>query len=249
MKLRLLSLFLAIGLGGGFVLCADEPSPLSPTADVASTKTLTEADVIALLTAALQKDFVKDRGELELAFTQPWTAPAIPDEPLTVKVSGLPTAGVTSSFILRFQLCTATRTVGTWQMAMQAHVWRDAWVARSGLTRGASIADADIARERRDVLNVRETLAEFAPGDPSLELAASVSAGNLLLARDLKPRAVLHRGQTANAILSDGGLDIRLKVEVLEDGAPGQMIHARNATSQRNLTGKVVDEQTILVSL
>ena len=94
---------------------------------------MTEADALALLTTTLQKNYVKDKGELELNFTQPWTAPVLPDEPLTVKILELPTAGVTPSFIIRFQLCTATQTVGTWQATVQAHVWREVWVAHSDL--------------------------------------------------------------------------------------------------------------------
>ena len=38
-------------------------------------------------------------------------------------------------------------------------------------------------------------------------------------------------------------------VEVLEDGAPGEIIHVRNQTSQRNLAGRVLDDQTVLISL
>jgi flagella basal body P-ring formation protein FlgA len=40
-----------------------------------------------------------------------------------------------------------------------------------------------------------------------------------------------------------------MKVEVLEDGAPGQIIRARNPISRRDVSGKVLNEQTILVTL
>jgi len=213
------------------------------------TRVLAEPDVLALLTAALQTNYVKDRGELELNFTQPWAAPVVPNAPLTVKFLELPGPGVTPAFIARFQLCTATQTVGTWQAALQAHVWREVWVAHTSQPRGTAIGDADFARERRDVLSVSEALADFAAGDTSLELAGQVTAGNVLLARNLKPRTVIHRGQTAQALLRDGAMSIMMKVEALEDGAPGQIIHARNPASQRNLSGKVIDEKTILISI
>jgi flagella basal body P-ring formation protein FlgA len=213
------------------------------------TRVLTEADALALITTTLQKDYVKDKGELELNFTQPWDAPTVPDEPLTVKILELPTAGVTPAFIIRFQLCTATKTVGTWQATVQAHVWREVWVAHSNLQRGELLSDADVTRERRDVLNVYESLADFQAEDSSLELAGQVQAGAILLARNLKPRAVVHRGQIADALLQDGALSIMMKVEVLEDGAPGQIVRARNPVSQHNLSGKVINEKTILISL
>ncbi|HEV2453573.1 MAG TPA: flagellar basal body P-ring formation chaperone FlgA [Verrucomicrobiae bacterium] len=216
---------------------------------VRRSRTLNEADAVALLTAKLQQDFVKDQGELELDFTQPWDAPVVPDEPLSVKILETPTAGVSPFFIVRFQLCTATETVGMWEVSARAHVWRDVWVAHSDLVRGEVAGDADIIRDRRDVLSAHEPLADFSPGDSTLELAEAVPANNMLFARDLKLRTVIHRGQVTDAVLRDGALSIMMKVEALEDGAPGQIIHFRNPTSQRNLSGKVLDENTIEVSL
>lgn len=224
---------------------ADAPAPAAPQAK----KLLTEADALKLLTSTLQETYVRDRGELELSFTQPWVAPTLPDEPLTVKVLEIPTVGVTASFIIRFQLCTTNQTVGTWQASMQAHIWRDVWVAHSDLRRGELIAEADVTRERRDVLSVSESLAEFSQTDTSLELANQMRAGAILLARNLKPRTVMRRGQMANAVLEDGALSITMKVEVLEDGAIGQVVRATNPVSKRNVSGKIIDDKTILVSL
>ena len=213
------------------------------------THTLNETETLALLTSTLQKNYVKDKGELEMNFTQPWDEPTVPDEPLTVKILEAPGTGVTPAFIMRFELCTATETVGTWQVSIQAHVWRNAWVAHSELQRGELISEADVDQERRDVLQVRETLAQFSQYDSSLQLADQVQEGTILMARNIKPRAVLHRGQMADALLQDGSLNIMLKVEVLEDGAPGQIVRVRNPVSLRNLTGKVVNDQTVSISL
>jgi flagella basal body P-ring formation protein FlgA len=212
-------------------------------------RTLSQADVTALLTTSLQQDYVKDKGKLELDLTQPWNPSVVPDEPLTVKILELPTAGVTPSFIARFQLCTTTETIGTWELTLRAHVWRDVWVAHTDLQRDELIADADIVRDQRDVLGIHEPLADFSPDDTTLQLADSVPANNILFAHNLQLRSVIHRGQIADAVLQDGTLNITMKVEALEDGAPGQTIRARNTNSQRDLTGKVLDEHTIVISL
>jgi len=212
-------------------------------------RAFTEADLLNLLTDTLQRDYVKDKGELELRPTRPWTELNLPDEPLTLKILELPTAGVTSAFITRFQICTAREGLGVWQTTVQARVWREAWVAHSAIKRGEPLGTADLARERRDVLSVREALADFSTPDPALQLAEPVPSGNLLLARALKPRTVVHRGQIAQAVLQDGVLSITMKVEVLEDGAPGQIIRARNPLSRRDVSGKVLNEQTILITL
>lgn len=213
------------------------------------THVLNEADILGLLTTTLQQDYVKDRGELELNLTQPWDAPLVPNEPLTVKILELPTVGVTRSFIVRFQLCTATEIAGTWNATLQAHIWRDVWVAHSNLMRGDSLADADVVKDRRDILAAHEPLADFSIGDPTLELAEAVPANGILFAHDIKLKTVIRRGQVADAIVQDGALNITMKVQALEDGAPGQVIHARNPASQHDVTGKVVDEHTIEISL
>ena len=242
-------LFLCLCLVGGFApeLRATEPAMVQTNAP--QLRAFAESDVLALLTATLQNNYVKDRGDLELNLKQPWTAPMLPDEPLTVKILELPTVGVTASFIIRFQLCTGRGSLGTWQAAVQAHVWREVWVAHSNLMRGTPVNSADIVRQRFDVLNVREALAEFSADDGNLQLAEPVAAGVPLLSRVIRPRVVIHRGQSANALVQDGALSITTRVEVLEDGAPGDTIRARNPVSRRDLTGRVLDGQTILISL
>jgi flagella basal body P-ring formation protein FlgA len=236
-------------LGGRFgnELSATESTAIQTNAP--GMRIVAESDMLSLLTDTLQRVYVKDRGELELICKQPWPKLQLPDKPLTVKILELPTAGVTSSFIVRFQLCTEQGSLGTWQTTVQAHVWRMVWVAHSTLRRGELVSGADVIRERCDVLNVREALADFSATDPNLELAAAVTPGVPLLARHIKPRVVIHRGQTANALLQDGMLSISAKVVALEDGAPGDTIRARNSASSRYMSGKVLDEQTILISL
>lgn len=244
-----LVVLVVMGLGGGFVGSSFAAETATVQTNAPQTRALTEADMLSLLAAELQRDYVKDRGELELVCKQPWAEVQVPDKPLKVKILELPTAGVTPSFIVRFQLCTEQGSVGTWQTTLQAHVWRMVWVAHSNLRRGELVNGADIVRERCDVLNVREALAEFSANDPNLEMASAVVPGVPLLARQVKARVVIHRGQTANALVQDGMLSISTKVVALEDGAPGDTIRARNPVSSRYMTGKVLDEQTILISL
>jgi flagella basal body P-ring formation protein FlgA len=228
-------------------LRADEPAAPAPAAP--AERTLDQAELTLLLTQTLQKEYVKDRGELELRLTQPWTAKKISDEPLTLKIVEMPTIGVTPSFIVRFELRNAHDSIGTWQLPVQARVWREAWVAHSMLKRGDSLADADIARERRDMLVIHEPLADFAAATSTLEMAEPVGIGMPLFARSLKATPVVHRGQLVQALVEDGSLSIAMKVEVLEDGAPGEVVRARNRQTLRDIRGKVLNEQTILVSL
>ena len=210
---------------------------------------LAEPELKEQLTAALQNDIVRDKGQLELRFTRAWRPVAIPDEPFTLQILDLPTAGVTPNFAVRFQLRTARELIGPMSAAVHAQVWKEVWVARSQLERGAALAGADVARERRDLLGLREPVLDAPQLNPTLELAASVPAGTPLFLRSVRARPVVHRGQIVDAQFQNGPVLISLKVEVLQEGAPGDSIRIRNIQSRRELRGKVHDEQTIHVLL
>jgi flagella basal body P-ring formation protein FlgA len=227
----------------------DAAAPAAPVAAAPVERSFDQSDLTELMTTQLQQDYVKDKGELEIHFTQPWVSKKVSNEPLTIKILEMPTIGVSSSFIVRFELRNEHETLGAWQLPVRAHVWHDAWVAHAMLKRGDSLADADVTRERRDLLAIHEPLAEFTPGDSTLEIAEPVGIGAPLFGRSIRPRPVVHRGQTVIALIEQGTLNITMKVEVLEDGAPGQTVRARNQQSLRDIRGKVLNEQTIIVSL
>jgi flagella basal body P-ring formation protein FlgA len=212
-------------------------------------KTLGESEMLGLLTAALQNNYVKDKGQLELKLAQPWNALLLPDDSLTLDVSEMPGLGVTPNFIVRFTLRNERETLGSWSANVKANVWREVWVAGTQIKKGSALNKSLFSQERRDVLNLREPVADLSVADDALEIAEPVQAGVPLLARMLKARTVIHRGQRAEALLEDGALSVRTKVEILEDGAPGDFVRARNFTNRRELTGKVLNDKTILISL
>lgn len=213
------------------------------------TRTLNELELKDLLTQALQQDYVKDRGELELRFSRPWEPTLVPDDPLTLKVLDLPATGVNPSFIVRFELWTGDERIGGWQLAVQGKIWRDVPVARSLVRRGQLLRDADVTLERRDVLSLREPLSADALTDDSLELVENVSARQPILARSVRVRPLIRRGALVDGVVREGALTISLKVEALEDGLPGQTVRVRNPKSRRELYGRVENEQTVLIAL
>jgi len=244
---------------GGLVLTvlASEPSTILPSTNASTdtvvvaqrTRSLGEAELKDLLTATLQREHVRDRGELELRFTRSWIPITVPAEPLTVNILELPSSGVSLNFIVRFELRTADRILGTWQVPLQAHIWREIWVARSPLKRGQLLTEADRAKERRDVLVLRDSCLEDIPDESLYEMAEAVPSGAPLYVNSVKLRRLVRRGQTAEALVQDGAMSVSLKVEVLEDGVLGQFIRVRNLQSRREFRGKVENEQTVLVSL
>jgi flagella basal body P-ring formation protein FlgA len=160
----------------------------------------------------------------------------------------MPTTGVSPSFICRFEMIAGEEIVGTYQQPLGAKVWTDIVVARSNLTRGQALHDADIGLERRDIVNNRDYLTSVPTDNPYIEFRENVPAGTQVSARMLRLRAIIKRGRTVDAVARDEGLTISVRAEALEDGVPGQVVRLRNVRSKREFKGKVQDEQTVLVA-
>ncbi|MSU62208.1 MAG: flagellar basal body P-ring formation protein FlgA [Pedosphaera sp.] len=210
---------------------------------------LDEPEFKQMLTTVLQRDTVKDKGELELRLARPWAAVVVPDEALVLKVIDLPAGGLGGNCVLRVELICGEERVGNWQLVAQARVWRDVPVAQSTLKRGQLLRDADITRERRDVLVLREALQTSALEDGSLEIAEVLQAGQPLLSRSVRIKPAVLRGRVVEALILEGTMTISMKVEALEDGLPGQRVRVRNPKTKREFFGKVQDEQTIVVNM
>jgi len=210
---------------------------------------LEEQELTGLLAAALQRDYVKDQGELELHFASSWTTAMVPDEPLSVTITQMPAAGVNPNFLAGFDLWNGRERVGHWQTVFQARIWREVPVAHSPLTRGELLRDADLTMERRDVLALRDMVLQVSKDDNSLALVENVAAGLPVPNRAVRPRPVVKRGQLVDGIFEEGSLTISLKVEILEDGLLGQTVRVRNPKTRRELTGKVQNEETIRITL
>ena len=227
------------------------PAPTTATnSPVARPPRRLEAEELrTLLTESLQAARGSDAGEWELHLTRSWPAVKVPDEPLKIEILEPALNRITSSSVLRFELRAGRQLVGSWQMPVQARLWREVVVAESALQRGQLLADAPVAHVRRDVLTLRDPLFELPAAASAYELIESVPASAPLTFRALRLKPVVYRGQTVNAIMHDNAMTISCKVEVMEEGVPGQLVRVRNLVSRRELRGKVQDDQTIAISL
>jgi len=246
-------------IAGTAMVCQGAPDTLpAPVAPVAATNTpsaprpprrFEEEELRQLLTSALARRRAEDGSEWEINLTRPWTPITVPDEPLTLEILEPSLNRITANCILRFELRAAQKTVGNWQTVVQIHQWRPVLVAHTNLRRGMLLREEDFAQERRDLLTLREPLIELPARLADYELAETVSAGAVLTVHAIKLKPAVARGQLADAIIREGAMVISLKVEVLEEGVPGQTVRVRNPQSRRELRGKVLDEQTISIPL
>jgi len=210
---------------------------------------LCEAEMLEMVRAALQRDYVGGRGTLELGFMRPWTPLEVPDGPVTLQLTQIPAAGVQPNLMAGFEIWSGKERVSAGQAQLHANVWRDFPVAHSPLLRGQLLCDADISLERRDALTQHEACIPFPLTDHSLESITSIQAGAPVWSRLVRSRPVLRRGQLVEAIFKDGPMTISLKVETLEEGALGQTVRVRNPKTRRELYGKIQTSDLVLITL
>ena len=226
-----------------------QPTNAPATASLAPPRRLEEGEVRDLLVQALKSQEEESGDTWELYFTRPWTPITVPGGPVRAELLEPSIDRINSNPILRFELRSGNNDLGSWQVPARVRRLREVLVARGNLLRGQALSSADLVRERRDALTLHDAVFELPANPGAFELAEPLPAGAPLTARSLRLRPVMLRGQLADATVHDGALTISLKVEVLEEGVPGQLIRVRNPQSQRELRGKVLDEKTLLITL
>jgi len=210
---------------------------------------LLDFQLTELLSAALQREYTRQRGELDVRLSRPWTPVETPDDELDLRLTELPTEGLLPNSMIGFELWAGKESVGSWRVEVQSKLWREVPVARSPLIRGQLLRDADIAMERRDVLTHHEAFINLSTADPTAELCENIPPGQAVLQHYLRLRPIIRRGQIVDAVYQDGTLRISLKVETLEEGAAGQIVRVRNPRTHHDLYGRIENEDTILITL
>ena len=241
----------AVGAAAGAGAPAPRPGETNASSSSVTRqpRRLEEEELRKLLTDFLNERCGGNGAEWDLRITRPWTPLPVPDGPLRIEILEPAFNRMASTSILRCELRAGRQLVGTWQVPVYARLWRKVVVAETALQRGQLLSDAALTLERRDVLTLRDPLYELPSAAAAYELAESVSAGAPMTARVFRLKPVVFRGKTVTAMMTDNTLTISLKVEVLEEGVPGQLVRVRNLQSRRELRGKVQDEQTIIISL
>jgi flagellar basal body P-ring formation protein FlgA len=233
-------------------------APLVPTQNFTGAESITisrhsrnldEAELVELLTAALQPGSDPERdGRLSVRLTR-WSPVQVPVGKVQLVILDKPATGLAARFSVRFQLKSEEESVGTYSAFLEANLIRDVWVAQSTIRRGTPVDEADLVREPRDIINLRVPAWTEIALDPSFHFVEGVPAGAVVFDRAVRPRPVIKRMQLVRAVVQSGTMSISARVEALEDGAPGDMIRARNPKTRKEFQGRVINEDTIQVDL
>ena len=183
--------------------------------------------------------------EVELARSKP--AVEIPKGEPYLELSSLPTGGLRSRVLLRYDLKINEQVVHSDTVPVVVKLHQEVFVANRRLERKEPVMLDDLTLTTMDVLSSRDKPIHPSTDLSMYEFSYTILEGTVLSERYLRLSPAVHRGDRVTGWIKRGLLEINLKLEALEEGAPGQMIRLKNPSNRKTLRGIVQDENTIII--
>jgi flagella basal body P-ring formation protein FlgA len=137
------------------------------------------------------------------------------------------------------------------RVVVTARVWvlRNVAVATRELRSGETLGTGDATTESREADTPRGEAQDDPTGAVGRRVRRHVKAGDVLLAAWLEEAPRVRRGERVTLRLVRGPLRIEMPGRAEQDGAAGAWIRVRNASSGREVTGRVADAGVVDVAL
>lgn len=121
------------------------------------------------------------------------------------------------------------------------------WVPETDIEKDQIIKESDLisqmvreGRLRDDVVTDKDELV-------GKQVVRLLKADKLVSLRDIRDEVLVKKGQMATVVYQNRGLQITSKMEALEDGSKEQIITLVNNKSGKEVVGKVVDKNMVLI--
>lgn len=123
----------------------------------------------------------------------------------------------------------------------------DVVVARQPIARGTILGEDDLRVEERRLDELPTTVLT----DPALavgrEARVALAAGKPLTMQGLANAVLVKRGDLVRVLVEKGGMRLSISGEAMDTGGAGERVRVVNASSKRELVGRVVDHGTVSV--
>jgi flagella basal body P-ring formation protein FlgA len=227
-----------------FLVCA---KILAEPAVEQATMVVTNEWLAQEITERLREDYRHLDGEMIVALSRSKPIVELPKGDLSLELTSQPSGGLRSRVLLHYNLTLNNKIVHSDTVPVTVKVLREVFVANRKLARKESIQLDDLKLTTIDVLDYRDT-----PISPSTDLSGyemnyTILKGTVLSERYLRLTPSIHRGDIVTGLIKRGLLEINLKLEALEEGAPGQLIRLKNPNTRKTLRGIVRDEESIII--
>lgn len=179
-----------------------------------------------------------DRSDVQLAWS-PRDVEAPAAGHVRLQPRPLAQSPLRSRMVVWVDVWVADRFVRTVPVSFAVQAWRDAPVAAAPLQAGAPLVPEQLARRPVDVAALDGApLAQ--PGGEPARVRRNVAAGEALRARDVAAAPAVARGQWASLRSGEGAVVSETRVEVLQDGRPGDSVRVRQPGAMAQVTARVL---------
>ncbi|MEW6268926.1 MAG: flagellar basal body P-ring formation chaperone FlgA [Thermodesulfobacteriota bacterium] len=121
-------------------------------------------------------------------------------------------------------------------------------VARQAVARGAVLRGEDVRVEERRLDELPATVVTSVEEAVGKEARVALAAGRPLTLQALATAPLVARGDAVRVLLETGGMRLSASGEALDTGGAGERVRVVNASSRRELVGRVVAHGTVLVA-
>ena len=241
MKRNMKRIFALTLLAGAVALPA---APAKP-----ATREVTGAELLPLVSQALQRNFDIQDGDLILEPTRPLPSVQVPAKAFVqVEITGQPPA-LNGFMRAQYTVLLDGQRAGLWTAFFRARYLKEVWLTGEFASRLATLDEVKLVRRKVDVINFRTGVWEGKP-DHTLQLTQGMGAGRVLEPRHVRRTPVVLRNQPVTGIYRLKALQIKLiNIVALDEGAPGDIIRLRNTQSHKILRGRVLDSQNVKLGL
>ena len=237
------ALRISLAMASVFASLATEAAAANLTASIPK---IAESEILQLIQVKLQATLPATAGELQIEPARPLPSiPALANNDWELKVTQTPINWPCSYVSIRFQIVSDNKSVGEWPAYFKAKLIKPVWIVRNAAKKDDTLDTLDLALEKRDIIDNKMVLWNGTDPSSKLSLLQPISPGTLLYERCVRSTPVIRRGQIVTALFEIQSLNVQLKVEVLDDGAPGDFVRVRNRDSRKEFRGKVISDTLV----
>ena len=199
------------------------------------------------ITENLRENYQHLQGKMEVVLARPKPNMELPRGNASLELTSLPSGGLRSRVLLRYELMVNDKVIHTDTVPVVVKLLKEAFVVKRRLSRKDPIRLDDLKLTTIDVLTSTDKPIPTSTDLSAYESNYTILEGTVLSERYLRLTPAIYRGDIVTGWLNKGLLKINLKLEALEDGAPGQTIRLKNPATRKILRGVVSDSESIIL--
>jgi flagella basal body P-ring formation protein FlgA len=211
------------------------------------TRLIDPLELLDQLTVALLNTTHNLDGDLHLEFLREPAEIRIPDDTYEVALTQSQANGIISRFIIPFSILIDGEFVYQGSAALKAKILKQVLLSSRRISRGEALNESDFYLAEQNTLTIKGAPIGIESSLVGLESKSTILKDKPLLRRHTAKTPIVGRGDIVDAILTKGAMSITMKVQILDKGAPGDIVRVRNPNSKKQLKGIVTDESTIKI--